>query len=123
MDTHTTTPSPEATEPYSQVKYSKEYVPLEVITSPIVKKVSGIRRSKRIAEKRAEIRKVNRTSWIHSRVRKLHTFGTGMIGMIFLPAHIQTMPSTSIIDYGTMNFLFSSNEYATYHTQEIRIRN
>ena len=57
-----------------------------------------------------ETRKANRTSWIPSRVGKLYTVATGMIGILFLPTHIQAMPSTGMIDYGTSNFLFPSND-------------
>ena len=33
-----------------------------------------------------------------------------MIGILFLPTHIQAMPATAMIDYGTTNFLFPSND-------------
>ena len=93
MDADIISPSPEAKKQHNQVKYSKEYVPPEATPSPIVKETPGLRRSKWIAEKQAETRKANRTSWIPSRIGKLYTVATGMIGILFLPMHSQAMPS------------------------------
>ena len=90
----------------NEVRYSTDFVPSEAPSSPLVQQPQATRRSKRIAERQKEKRIANRTSWVPSRIEKLYNLTTNVIGILFLPTHVQAVPSTGMIDYGSTNFLF-----------------
>ena len=106
MDVDIVTPSPQAKKSLNEVRYSTDFVPSEAPSSPLVQQPQATRRSKRIAERQKEKRIANRTSWVPSRIEKLYNLTTNVIGILFLPTHVQAVPSTGMIDYGSTNFLF-----------------
>ncbi len=100
------TPVPKTKKLPSQVKYSNDYVPPEML----VQEKQVEKRSMRIAEQRSEQRTANKTGWLPSRIGKLYTVATGLIDIMFLPTHIEAMATTEMIDYRTINFLFPGND-------------
>ena len=108
MDISIPVPKRHPKKPPKDTKYSSECTPPETPSDGPM-----LRRSNRIADQLKEKKKVNRTSWIPSRMRKIYTVTSGLLGILLLPTHIQATPTTGMTEIRPPNLLWNGNDLTT----------